>query len=113
MNIYDRFFCANITLLMKLTTALPGCSGSNSANTWHALSDEDGILATKAKRRAWAMHPSWKPRARVFSNLKKINEIEMKILFEYLPPINRIHSSENDTLHIEMASEEHFSSVIC
>lgn len=37
-----------MTLLMKLTIADAGCSGSNSANRWHTFSAKlPGFLATK------------------------------------------------------------------
>ncbi|KAG7239865.1 hypothetical protein INR49_030599 [Caranx melampygus] len=43
-----RRCCDNMTLLMKLTMAEAGCSGSNSANMWQTFSAKlPGFFATK------------------------------------------------------------------
>lgn len=42
--------CDSMTLLMKLTMAEAGCSGSSSANRWHTFSARlPGFLATNPK----------------------------------------------------------------
>lgn len=48
VSVYLR--CDSMTLLMKLTMAEAGCSGSNSANRWQTFSAKlPGFLATKPK----------------------------------------------------------------
>lgn len=58
LSVYRRC-CDNMTLLMKLTMAEAGCSGSSSANMWQTFSAKlPGFLATKpntlrAGKRIW------------------------------------------------------------